>query len=407
MAWRADTGAAVLSTPVLVDDMLYAVDVRGVVHAFDAADGTSQWRSDGVDAEWDQLDPLITTALAVWGDLLFLPDQEYEGCVFVHDRSTGELLHRLEGGAGCCTIVGDILLLTDVSDGVRALDLPGLTLRWHNETRTGLLEAGPAISESGVAFAALGFEGHHTHSGVVAFDVSSGTEVFQVGDDQGGRCPVETEVLSPEEDDFDDEGPSDWVLFGQAHPVVAEGLVWMPVRREHHDDGFHPAPYISAEVVGLDPATGQRRWLFQLDPGLWSEVYGAVAVADGSVFFTALQGGDPEVQEQPAGDVMLYAVDIATARPAWTARLPGSPVGSPVLSGGLLYVAMRNGTVATYHAATGELAWSLDIDEKIVGSQYELGAEHYGEDYEEESLAVLPADGTVYVRTRAGIFALR
>ncbi|WP_433519809.1 PQQ-binding-like beta-propeller repeat protein [Nonomuraea sp. CA-143628] len=387
--------------------MLYVVDVRGVVHAFDAADGTSQWRSDGIDEQWDYLAPVFTAAPAVWGDLLFLPDRDFEGCVFVHDRSTGELLRRLEGRAGCCTIVGDILLLADLNDGVRALDLPGLTLRWHSKVWTGLLEAEPAISESGVAFAALGFEGHHTHSGVVAFEVSSGTEVFRVGDDHGGRCPVETEGLSPEEDDFDDEGPSDWVLFGQTHPVVAECLVWMSVRREHDDDGFHPRPYTSVEVVGMDPATGQRRWLFQLDPGLWSEAYGAIAVADGFVFFTALQGGDPEVQVQPAGDVMLYAVDIATARPAWTARLPGPPVGSPVLSGGLLYVAMRSGTTATYRVDTGELAWALDIDEKIVGSQYELGAEYFGADYEEEGLAVLPSDGTVYVRTRAGVSALR
>lgn len=278
---------------------------------------------------------------------------------------------------------------------------------------TGLLEADPAISESGVAFAALGFEGQHTHSGVLAFEVSSGTEVFQVGDDQGAQCPIEIEVPTPEEDDFDDEddeedeGPIDWVQFGQTHPVVADGLVWMPVRRDHDDDAFHPGPYTSAEVVGLDPATGQRRWLFRLDPSLWSEVHGAIAVADGSVYFTALQGGDPEVQDQLDDDVMLYAVDIATARPAWTARLPGLPVGSPVLSEGLIYVAMRNGTIATYRAVTGELAWTLDVDEEIVGSHYELGAADYGAYYEEESLAVLPADGAVYVRTRAGILALR
>ncbi|MCK2218210.1 PQQ-binding-like beta-propeller repeat protein [Actinomadura sp. ATCC 31491] len=408
VAWRAVTGAAVLAAPVLADDMLYAVDVRGALHAFDAMDGTPRWRADGLDEEWDYLGPVFTSAPAVWGDLLFLPDRDYEGCVFVRDRLTGALLRRIKGGAGCCTIAGDVVLLADLNGGVRALDLPELTPRWHSTRWTGLIEADPAVSAAGSAYAALGFEGHHTHSGVVAFDVRSGTGIFEVGDDQDGQCPLRTEILSArnDEDDEDDEGPSDWVLFGQAHPAVAEGLVWMPVRREHSDDGFHPEPWTSAEVVGLDPATGQQRWLFQLDPHRRSEISGAIAVADGRIFFIAVQGGPVRTEAEPTFDAMLYAVDIATAAPAWKIQLPALPVGSPVLADGLIYLAARDGTLATYQALTGRLGWESHLGEEIVGGQYEL-TEYLGADYAEEGLPVLPANGMIYVRTRTGITALR
>ncbi|MFI6792049.1 PQQ-binding-like beta-propeller repeat protein [Nonomuraea sp. NPDC050383] len=412
VAWRALTKAAVLAAPVLAGDTLYVVDVRGSLYALDAADGTVRWRSGGLDEKWDYLNPVFTGSPTVWGGLLFLPDRDYEGCVHVHDRLTGTLLHRLKPGASCCTVAGDLLLCTDLNHGVRALDLPELTPRWHNEDFTGLLEADLALSATGVAYAALGFEGHHTHSGVVAFDVNSGAEIFQAGDDQEAQCPLEAELLSSMEDDDDDddddeeeERPSDWVLFAQAHAVLAESLAWMPARREHGDDGFHSQLWTSAEVVGLDPVTGRRRWSFQLDPRLASEVSGAVAVAGGRLFFIVAQGGDPETEPERPFEFMLYAVDIATAAPVWTIRLPALPVGSPVLADGLIYLAARDGTISTYQQLTGESVWQVNLDDEIVGGRYEL-TEYLGAQYSEENLAILPADEMIYVRTRAGITAL-
>jgi outer membrane protein assembly factor BamB len=408
VTWVAGTGAPVLASPLLVDDVLYAVDATGLVYAFDAASGSLRWRAGGVDARFGATwsggsfgGPVLHTAPAVGGDLLFVSDTEYEGCVYVYDRHTGELLHKLPDGWPM--VVGDLLLIVHLNDGVRALSLPDFAELWRSKGWTGWLEAPAAIAD-GIAFAALGYEGHHTHSGLCAFEFASGREVFQVGEDSE-VCPLL--AATDDDDDWDpdeeDEGPYDTLLFGAVHAVVADGLVWMPLRREHEDDALHEwAPWDNGEIVGLDPRTGERRWHFALDPRERSEITGAVTVTGGAVYFTAAHAGAPDDDDAVVGH-RLHAVDIVTGRLRWTAQLPGVAVSSPVAAAGRLLVATSAGHVHAFEAATGQPAWTVESGHEII-DKYHL-TEDTGAYYEEDGQAILVSDDMMYVRTGAGIVA--
>jgi PQQ-like domain len=288
------------------------------------------------------------------------------------------------------------------------LSLPDFTDLWQSKDWRGWLQAPPAVAE-GIGYASLGFEGNHTHSGLCAFEVASGREIFQVGDDNE-VCPLPP-VMDDEdiEDMIDDEDgqedlPGDWLLFGTVHTVTAEGLVWMPLRREHEDDGLHQwDPWENGEIVGLDPHTGERRWHFALDLRERSEITGAVAVANGVVYFTAAHLGRPD-EEDAASSHVLHAVDIATKRPRWMTVLSGMAVGAPELASGRVFVATKAGRVHAFEADTGQPAWTVETGYEIV-NKYDL-AEDFGAYYEEDGQAVLLGDDMIYVRTRAGIVAL-
>jgi outer membrane protein assembly factor BamB len=209
VAWVANTDAPVLASPLLVDDVLYVIDARGFVYAFDAGDGSTRWRAGGVDARFGATwatgsfrDPVMCNAPAVGGDLLFVGDTEYEGCVFVYDRHTGELLRKLPDGRPA--VIGDVLLITHLNDGVKALSLPDLSELWRNKGWTGWLGTPPTVAE-GIAYASLGFEGNHTHTGLCAFDVASGRVLYQVSDDNE-VCPLP--AVADNEDGEDTEKSS-------------------------------------------------------------------------------------------------------------------------------------------------------------------------------------------------------
>jgi hypothetical protein len=165
-------------------------------------------------------------------------------------------------------------------------------------------------------------------AGLCAFEVDSGRELFRV-EDAMQDCPLDAA------DDADDERPEDWVLLGTVHPVVAEGLVWMPRRREHEDDGLHehPEPWTGAEVAGFDPRTGELRWRYVLDPGEGSEITDAVTVAAGTLLFPVVHWGHPD-EPDTVPRFLLHAVDVATRFPQWTHELPEPAVGAPVVDDG-------------------------------------------------------------------------
>ncbi|MEU8837458.1 hypothetical protein, partial [Streptomyces sp900116325] len=101
-----------------------------------------------------------------------------------------------------------------------------------------------------VAYAALGSESHHTDCGVTAFDIRTGRQLFHREDyveELGEDCDPEAR-----------SGES--VLFQPVHARAAERLVWLPVVREPQDGSD------TAEVLGLDPRSGVKRWSCRLAP---------------------------------------------------------------------------------------------------------------------------------------------
>ncbi|RSM95300.1 hypothetical protein DMB42_50210 [Nonomuraea sp. WAC 01424] len=384
VAWIARTGAPVVASPVLVGGTLVAADVSGAVHAFDARTGEVRWRRALGENGRDGLAEILT-APAVWNSWIFVQYEIGECAIF--DLRTGELVRKLDHD-GCPTVIGDLLLLHTLEE-VCAFRLPDLKPRWRTREAPGWVQTSPAISEAGIAYAALGNEPHHTHTGVHVFDVNRGELLTFV---EGGDITFPGDSLDEDEEDEESSHDDEQVVyFAQAHAVLAEERVWMPVYREEED--------WTAQIVGLDPQTGEQIWGYLPDPGRDNEVDSAVAVSDGTVYVVEILRDTPPEQDS----ARLHAVDIATGRPRWI-RSFGSCAGSPVVAGRAVYVATLTGTVSAFDTVTGEQRWTAKIGEEILHPCY---VDDFGDQYHEHGLAVLPGDGVLYVRTSAGVVAMR
>ncbi|KAB2340575.1 outer membrane protein assembly factor BamB family protein [Actinomadura rudentiformis] len=232
------------------------------------------------------------------------------------------------------TVFGDLLLLNTLNE-VRALDLPDLRLRWRSTDASGWVQTSPAISADGMAYASLGFEANHTHTGVAMLDMGSG-ELVTLVRPEDLTFPAE---LADEEEDDEDWEEEQVAYFAQAHALLAEGRVWVPACRE--DDEW------TAQVVGLDPRGPESK---------------SGAICPTSIVTTRWTPGWRcwtgrcswwRFSGCPArrGQCPVACCDIASGRARWV-RPFGSCAGSPVVAGGVVYVASRTGTVSAFDAAT-------------------------------------------------------
>ncbi|MEU7900607.1 PQQ-binding-like beta-propeller repeat protein [Nonomuraea sp. NPDC049152] len=386
-AWTARTAAPVVASPLLVNGALIVADAGGSVYCFDARTGDERWRRADPIEEWREHGAAFCLTPAVWNDWVFV---EAARGLQVHDVRSGDLVRELDDD-GCPTVVGNLLLVHGLNAGIRAFRLPDLMLVW-SKGWSGWMRVSPAISEEGTAYAALGFEEQHTHGGLLAFDPATGEEMFHRDDAYEG-CPLRQT-----------EGAEDWLTFSPVHPVVGEGLVWLPRDRGHSDEGHDPGPWNALEIVGLDPRTGEDRWCHRLDPTLESYAAGAVAVADGTVYFGAALCGEPTPSMELDATLVLHAIDIASNTTRWTRVLQGL-AAAPEVDGGVVYTATDLGEVSALDAATGDVLWAAETGAKI--SQPHAFVEEPSDSYDEGGAAVLKADEMLYVRTDAGVVALR
>jgi outer membrane protein assembly factor BamB len=388
--WLARTEAPVVASPVLADATLVVVDISATVYAFDAVTGAARWRQTIREYDWDGK-PETLTAPTVWNSWVIA--ENGNGKCAILDLQTGEPVRTLKYG-GCPTVAGDLLLLADVGE-MRAYSLPNLELQWRTNGR-GWLQTSPAVSPDGIAYATLGFEPNHTHGGVDILDLNTG-ELLKHLDGSAISFPDDASGQEEDEDEDEEEDENDWgddeqaIFVHQTHAVLAEGRMWMPAYRE--DDDW------TAQVIGLSPQTGEQVWGYVPDPAGHNEVDSAVAVADGTVYLVEISRDHPPKQDE----ARLHAVDIDTGRVRWI-RAFGAGAGSPVVADQTVYVATRTGTVSAFDTETGDPRWTVETGEEILHPAF---VDDLADMYHDYGLAVLPADGMVYVRTHAGVVALR
>ncbi len=133
---------------------------------------------------------------------------------------------------------------------------------------------------------------------------------------------------------------------GWASPALAGHLVYDAFigNREcgsHTDDG---------EVAAFDERSGQLRWLRRIGPTESSPL-----VVHGVVYLGDWNGN-------------VWALDAASGRTRWTARLHGAIKGSVALSGRTLYIGTYAGDVAALDARTGRVLWTSGGHGRIYSS---------------------------------------
>lgn len=222
-----------------------------------------------------------------------------ENDVYGLDARTGATLWTQTAGNGCEVLGDTVYLARPIQPWLTAADPASGATRWQ-----------ASFSESSVRMAVAGE--------VVCFGYDTRTRAVGVGD-----------------------GRSRWVadVTPKAGLAADAGLV---------------AAVNATSVVGLDPGSGQTRWIYPLDLG--ETLLTALLVSDGLVFVGDRNG-------------TLHALRADNGAVAW--RNPQSPTwahGSWLRSaGGTLYADGGRGSVVAMNAATGEQHWSrfLDADTEL------------------------------------------
>jgi outer membrane protein assembly factor BamB len=128
-----------------------------------------------------------------------------------------------------------------------------------------------------------------------------------------------------------------------------------------------------------DAASGREIWRFDGNPKdsryrPRPEIFSRSAIVhtpvfDGARVYIAM-GEDPSHGNGPS---LLHAIspngqgDVTNSRLIWTSKEIGRVVGTPIVQGGLLYVADLGGTIHCLDAATGVTLWKHETDAAIWG----------------------------------------
>ncbi|MFB4273193.1 PQQ-binding-like beta-propeller repeat protein [Nonomuraea sp. GTA35] len=379
IAWRAATEYPVLESPVLVDGTLVVSDTGGLVYAFDAATGAERWRHDhSKDIDAEEIRPGgIEAPIGAGHGMVFIG--EVGDRLRVHDLRTGELLPSIDV-TGHPTVTGDMLLLH--GPGARLLNLPDLTRRKASRKAGETWLSTPPTIAGGVAYAARGLYAPLLNGGLEALNLRTGRQTFTVP----GMLECGTECVLD--------------LDRCAHPAFGENLLWLPVTWREPEAGFPSG----GGVAGFDPRNGQLRIRHLLDHR-WPA--GPVAVAGGTLYFVD-EADHSDHGAPPVLGRTLNAMEAATGKTRWTYGLDSHAIGTPVLAADVVYTLTSEGMLHAVDAITGQRRWTLGLGESIELRELffidRLESREFV--FEEEGLAVLPADNRVYVRAGAGITAL-
>jgi outer membrane protein assembly factor BamB len=310
VAWRFRTDGTVRSTAALADGTVYVGSSDGFLYALAAVDGQERWRFDVGGA--------VVSAPAVSGSAVLVASRE--GVLHGVARSSGRSLWRLETGdtiplpwghEGFDYIHGSPALAGGVAywgsgDGVlRALDPQTGRASWTFATG-GRIRSTPAVSD-GLLVVGSG-------DGLVyGLDAASGRERWQ----------FRTEGAELHGADF---GYDRRQIFSS--PVIDRGVVYVGSR--------------DARLYALDALDGSELWRVE-EGSAW--VVSTPTVAGERVYSARSSSGN------------VRAVDRATGEELWRFSAGSFVHASPVLAGGLLYLARGDGRLTALDAGTGEPAW--------------------------------------------------
>ncbi len=374
---RLVTPGAEPALPTVADGVAYLGDADGHLCAVDLVSGAMLWQHRHALRHDDGTAALSSVAAlpAVSKELVLAEAGEQ---IFAHDRGTGQVrwwIPEISSHHG--VVVGDLVLVLHGLESAAAYDLSTGGRRWSSLESTahldnhygfGLLAAFPAVA-GGRMFLTEGFEGNHTHGGLHAFDVDSGTLLWGFHDTsvecEHAECDGNQQMVAP------------------YHPVYARDLVWVIRDRWCDHDGS-----AALRLVGCDPRTGEEKvTLAEPEEGEVGQVFGAAPLFGTDLIYCT------------SGDA-LHALDPDSGRLRWTRRFTTQVVATPLLAGQTLHLATEGGQVHAVEAATGEPRWELTLDEPTSWS-----AEFLGE-YDEIAAPLTLADGVLYAVTDSAVLAL-
>ncbi|NSW54657.1 MAG: PQQ-binding-like beta-propeller repeat protein [Armatimonadetes bacterium] len=326
VVWATELGASVDGSPIVVGETVYVGTSAGRFAALSRADGSVLWTRDTGGP--------ITGAACVAGDRVFIGCGN--GMVHALRTDTGEPIwsHRTSRPVlGALVALDDAVIIGSIDGTLRSVNASDGRLRWIIEP-AGAISAPPAVrdgivyygDEAGLVCARRASDGSLVWQAKVAGSIVGaptlvGERLYVPLMSFSALSPPATEFICA----FDaGDGARPWrIQKPQAQsvmgsPAILDTTLW----------AFVVEGYTSSGILrGLNLETGEQ--IVETKFGTLV-VDGALAVADGNLYFAAQDG-------------RLYICDARTG--AVRTRLPlGGPIfSSPAISDGLLYVGCQDG----------------------------------------------------------------
>ncbi len=333
--WRFATGAAVISSPVLDNGVLYFGSGDGNVYAVDAETGVQKWMSPTRGA--------IDSTPAVDQGVVFVVS--YDGGLYAFDTASGKQRWRFDTGGErrfeakgihgqaprnqtffdawdmylSSPVVGQGAVYFGCGDGnIYAVEEATGALRWKVTTGD-VVHASPAYDGSTVYVG--GWD-----SVLYALDAASGRERWRF---QAGQDPLMHNQVG-----------------FQSSPAVVKGTVYVGCRDAH--------------LYAIDAATGKVRWSLPTN-GSW--VVGSPAVANGRVIFGT------------SDSKLLHVLDAETGKPVYQHQENSYLFSSPAVTDDTIFVGKMNGGLTALDLATGRPLWEYETERSKQNAGWLLNAD--------------------------------
>jgi len=320
--WVFRTGGPVVTSPAVVDGVVYIASHDGHVYAIDQETGAEKWK-------FKSRMPIASSPAVEGGTLYFVSST---GALAALDVATGtpkwvlpteyerkfeaKNLHGYQPAAQTIpdawdlftsspAVVGGKVYFGSGDGGVYAVDAVTGVLQWKFATGD-VVHASPAVA-GGVVYIGS------WDSRLYAIDAETGQQrwVFQAGLDPAIH---------------NQEG-------FQGSPAVVDGVVYVGCRDAH--------------VYAIDAATGRKKWDY---PTSKSWVIGTPAVRDGVVYVGT------------SDSARFMALDAKTGRLLFNFDAKAYMFSSAALAGDLAYVGDHNGRLYAVSTKTGKAVWEFQVE---------------------------------------------
>src|SRR5215468_408077 len=330
LKWKFQTRRAVVSSPAVVDGVVYVGSNDHNLYAIDATSGALKWKF--------RTGGRVASSAAVANGIIYFGS--YDGYFYAVDlsgkekwkfqtngerRYAGKHLHGAEPAAEMMPDPFDVYLSSpNVVDGtvyfgsgdgnVYALDASNGNQKWKFQTGD-VIHSSPAVAD-GVLY--VGSWDTYFY----ALEAATGKEKwrFRTGDDPKIHNQIGI----------------------QSSPLIANGTVYFGCR--------------DSNLYALDILSGEKKRVFN-NKGSW--VIGSPVLKDGRLYFATSDSG------------LFHAVDAATGTEIYNLKFLWPLFSSPAIAGSTLYIGSEEGKLLAVDLKSQQLAWSFQTDgSKANGATY-------------------------------------
>lgn len=302
--WKHKTAASIMSSPAVVDGVVYVGSDDANVYALDAETGQTQWQFETGDA--------VKSSPAVVDGVVYVGSNDAN--VYALDAETGQKQWQFETGDAVRpspAVVNGVVYVGSKDHHVYAVDAETGQKRWEFETE-GEVWSSPAVVDDVVW---IGSDDDY----VYALNAKTGEkeQYIETGSYTSASSPavVDNKVyimsqdgglyeILPESDKYHNISLPDSVT---ASPAVVDDTIYIGDTEDC--------------LFAVKASTFESQWQFRTDDG----IYKAAAVVDDTVYFGSR-------------DHCVYALDAQTGHKLWQFETDSSVLSSPTVVDGTVYV---------------------------------------------------------------------